>query len=75
MFGRPARLPVDVSLGIPYKVSTAGIEETTQQHGTIYELPLNYNSTPKLVWNAQRKKRPETKDFCRTPCFILIKKF
>ena len=41
MFGRPARLPVDVTLGIPYEGRTGNTEETAQQHGTLYELPSN----------------------------------
>lgn len=31
MFGRPARLPADVILGIPYEGSTADTKELTQQ--------------------------------------------
>ena len=41
MFGWPARLPVDVTLGIPYGGNTADAEETTEQRGTILRISLD----------------------------------
>ena len=73
MFGRPARLPADVILGIPYEGSTADTKELTQQ--TRANLQIAFELARRNLSEREANKRRETIYGRRTLCFTLTSKF